>query len=308
MQRWMWAGIAAGAVLLSASGCSLFRIKPAGGVQPTSAGGFPNDFIVSALPVYRLVVNQALLDLPSRLLVFQLRLSGSQVGVLSVTGDNVQLVLPNGEPGRVFDRGRATELLHRATLADADLAYVRRGAPPGGFDEVRRQQMAESIATNLLSDGVFTSDQPMQGYVVVDTLTPLASLDGVVFQVTAYRLSDGAAAHGAYRYGPAAPAEAAPAAPTAVPAAPSAEATITPTPSPIAPPTAEAVATPTAEAATPTAEAATPTAEAATPTAEPATPTAEAATPTAEAVAPPAAEAAATPTLEAPAAPTPQAQ
>ena len=210
----MRAGIAAGAMLVAAAGCTLpdfFHPKqPTPVVPPTPQGMVSNDFTVSALVAYRLAISPALADLPSRLLVVQLRLSGSQVGVLSLTGDDVQLVLPNGEPGRVFDRGRALELLRRTTLADGDLSYVQRGGPPGGLDDAARLQMTEMIQSNLLIEGVFTADQPIQGFVVVDTGTALSSLDGVSFDVIAYRLRDSAAAHGAYRFAAAPPSTGAP--------------------------------------------------------------------------------------------------
>ena len=201
----MRAEIAAGAMLVSAMGC-LQPKQPTPAVQPPPQAVTWNDFAVSALPAYRLVANPALADLPSRLLVVQLRLGGSQSGALSVSPDDVQLVLANGEPGRVFDRGRAVELLRRTTLAEGDLSYLQRGAyPPGGLDDTTRMQMTEMIGTNLLSDTVFTSDQPIQGFVVVDTGTPLSSLEGVSFEVIAYRLRDSTGERGAYRFVTAAP-------------------------------------------------------------------------------------------------------
>jgi hypothetical protein len=210
MQRWMRAGIAAGAVLVCATGCTLpdflHRRQPTAAAQPAPQAAGWDDFIVSAYPAYRLVASPWLADSPSRLLVLQLRLNASGPGALSVTPDDVQLVLANGEHGRIFDRVRANELLRRATLADADLSYLQRaGHPPGGLDEAAQLQLTDMIGRNLLTEGAFTADQGLQGFVVVDTGAPLSSLDGVAVEVTAYRLSNSAPARGAYRFASAPP-------------------------------------------------------------------------------------------------------
>ncbi len=198
--------VALGAVLTSAAGCALpdffSRTPPTPIAQMTEEANPSADLTVTALPVYRLVTSPALADAPSRLLVIQVRLSSAGGGALSVTPENVALVLPNGERGRVFDRGRAMELVRRSTLADADLSYLRRDGDhlPGGLSEEARSPLSDMVVSNLLTEGAFTSEQAMQGFVVVDTGVPLVSLDGASIEAVAYRLRDAAPARGAYQF------------------------------------------------------------------------------------------------------------
>src|SRR5215468_3694848 len=209
MQRRMRAGVAAGAVLACVAGCADFfhrRQPPVTPPPPAPVIGW-DDFRVSAHPAYRLVAIPWLADAPSRLLILQVWLAAKGSGALSVSLDDMQLVLANGEQGRIFDRMRANELLRRTTLAEADLSYLQHGGhPTGGLDEAAQSQLTDMIGSNLLTEGVFTADVPLQGFLVVDTGTPLSTLDGVVIQVIAYRLSDGVGARGSYRFGAAPPA------------------------------------------------------------------------------------------------------
>jgi hypothetical protein len=203
MHRWFQAGIGLVGLLACASGCDFLRgTRPTPTPPPTPAAGGLGGLVVSAVPVYRLVANPLLLDAPSRLLVLQVRVGTTLDRPLSVAPDDVVLVLPNGQRGRIFDRGRALELLHRTMLAEADLSYLKRpeGYLPGGLDESARQGLAEMTAINLLSEGAFTNEYPAQGYVVADTTVPLASLQGTTLEVVAYRLSDSAPAHGTYQF------------------------------------------------------------------------------------------------------------
>lgn len=208
----MTAGVGLAALLASAAGCDFLRGRRATPTPlPTPVAVIPGGLVVTALPVYRLVANPLLLDAPSRLLVLQVRVGTILDRPLSVTPDDIVLVLANGQRGRVFDRGRALELLHRTTLAEADLAYLQHPESyvSGGLPDSAREGLAEMLMSNLFSEGAFTNEYPAQGYVVVDTSIPLASLQGTALEVIAYRLSDSAPAQGTYQFA---------AAPTASPA------------------------------------------------------------------------------------------
>jgi hypothetical protein len=210
MHRWIRAGLPLGVLLACAAGCDFLRgTRPTPTPAPTPLAVSLGGLVVSAVPLYRLVANPLLLDAPSRLLVLQLRVGTVLDRPLSVTPDDVALVLANGQRGRVFDRGRAMELIRRTMLAEADLAYLQRheGYVSGGLDESARAGLSEMIVTNLLSEGAFTNEYPAQGYVVIDTSVPLASLQGTALEVVAYRLSDSAPAQGTYQF-TAAPVEA----------------------------------------------------------------------------------------------------
>jgi len=196
--------IALGAVLMHNTGCTLpgwlSRSTPTPSGQTTPADG-ASGLTVTALPVYRLVTSPALADSPSRLFVIQVRLATSDLA-LSVTPDDLTLVLPNGQSGRIFDRARSLELLRRTTLADADLSYLLRngGHAPGGLNEYARAPLRDMVAGNLLTEGAFTADQPMEGFAVVDTGVTLLSLDGASLEVVAHRLRDAQPARAAYQF------------------------------------------------------------------------------------------------------------
>ena len=142
--------------------------------------------ILTAAPIYRLVLDPALANVPSRLMVVQVRVGTIGDAALSVAPADVTLTLPDGEPARILDRARAIEVLHRTMLASAGTT------PTSGVSDSTPLMPAEGLAGNLLSDGVFTNGQTLHGLLVVDTGAPLVSLDGASVQVTAYRLSDSA--------------------------------------------------------------------------------------------------------------------
>jgi hypothetical protein len=196
------------ALVLCATGCH-FEFKPRGWKptplpMPTPVASGP--LAISALPVYRLVTNPVLADAPARLLVIQVRLSSTDDRALSLTPEDLAVVLPTGEPRRVFDRGRALELLRRTTLAEGDLSYVQRdGYVPSGLESAVRPQLTDMVMSNLLTAGPLTGDYPLQGYVVVDTGVALPSLEGASLEVVAYRLSDAESTRGTYQFAAAVP-------------------------------------------------------------------------------------------------------
>jgi hypothetical protein len=81
-----------------------------------------------------LIATPVMADLPSRLVVLQVRIDSTLDRAVSFSPDDVSFVLPSGQRAVVFDRGRAMELLRRTTLGDADLSYAQRSYdyPPGG--------------------------------------------------------------------------------------------------------------------------------------------------------------------------------
>ena len=284
---------AAGMGLTALGGCATSKPPPPPPVpEPVVVVDANSGLSVGAVPAFRLAASPSLADSPSRLVVLNIKVGTSVEGVLTVSPEDFTLQLPNGQQGRVFDRARAVEVLHRTTLADANLAYLTQGGnhPYGGLSEEARAELSARVSGQLFASTMLMSPQLLEGFIVVDTGLPFASLNGGSIQIVAYRLRDATPVTSVYPFAPPSPATAA--APTA--AAPTAAAPTAAAPTAAAPmavaPTAEATTAvaPTAEATTavaPTAEATTavaPTAEATTALA----PTAEATTavaPTAEA-------------------------
>lgn len=202
-------GIGAVLLLSCGTGCNMqFRPRgyrptplPAATPLPVAAG----ELAVSARPAYRLVTSPILADAPSRLLVLQVRVNSGDDRALTLAADDLAIILPTGEQRRVFDRGRALELLRRTTLAEADFSYTRQeGYVPGGVDAAVLPELNALVVSQLLNEGAFTGGYVVQGYVVVDTGVALASLDGSSFHAVAYRLSDSVPAQGTYQFGSAA--------------------------------------------------------------------------------------------------------
>ncbi|MDX2168806.1 MAG: hypothetical protein SF182_17165 [Deltaproteobacteria bacterium] len=173
------------------SGC--FRQVRSAGPAPSAAGGTATgEFTTHALPVYRLATSEVLVDSPSRLVVFQVRLEGGDSSY-AFTPRDLTIALPDGTQAVIFDQARAVELLRRTTIANADFSYLQRdGHVPGGIAPYSRQPIAEMVASRLLSEGSFGAGEALQGYVVADVGTARMSLDGTVVEVTARRLPDAA--------------------------------------------------------------------------------------------------------------------
>jgi hypothetical protein len=140
--------------------------------------------ILTAAPIYRLVVNPEFANIPSRLMVVQVRVGTIGDAALSVAPRDVTFTLPDGQPARIFDRARAVEVLHRTMAASAATAGM------GSVPDSTSVAPADGLADDLLNDGVFVNGQTLQGLLVIDTGAPLTSLDGSSVQITAYRLRD----------------------------------------------------------------------------------------------------------------------
>jgi hypothetical protein len=156
---------------------------------------------ITALPVYRLVTSPAVADLPSRLVVIQVRMTAGAAAI-QVALDDITVALADGRRGRVLDPGRAREVLRRTILVDADLAYTRTGTqhPPGGLDPRLRPRLAAAVADELFDEAILTEGEAAQGYLVVDTEQPLLSLDGAAIEVAAVRFGDPEPVRTAFRF------------------------------------------------------------------------------------------------------------
>ena len=159
---------------------------------------------ITALPVYRLVVSDVLADVPSRLIAVYVRVYAKDDTQVNVSANDISLTLLSGEPGRVFDDPRAVELLHRTTLGDADLSYLQQYShTPGGLGEYTHSELTATVLSRLFSDTVLSSsNSPVEGYVIVDTVQPVASLAGASMAITARRVDDGAPLQATYQIVP----------------------------------------------------------------------------------------------------------
>ena len=195
-------GVMVGALLvlagsLTSSGC-IRRVRQPAAAPATSQAA--STISTHALPVFRLVTSEVLIDAPSRLLVLQIRLEGGDATAYAFALQDLTVTLPDGTQARVFDRARAIELLRRTTIADADFGYLLRdGHAPGGIAEYSRAQISDMVAGRLLSNGVFGAGQALQGYAVVDIGTARMSLDGTVVDVIANRVDDFAPARASFQ-------------------------------------------------------------------------------------------------------------
>jgi hypothetical protein len=188
-----------GALILSLGNSACVRRSRQPLPPPTDTIAQATDFTANALPVYRLVTQESLIDIPSRLLVLQVRLEGSGTASYMFNAQDLIIALPDGTHARVFDRARAQELLRRTLIAEADFVYQQRaGYEPGGIAPYSRQAIADMVATRLLTEGSFDAANPLQGYVVVDTGVARSTLDGTTVEVVAHRAADAAPARFAY--------------------------------------------------------------------------------------------------------------
>jgi hypothetical protein len=179
------------------TGCALRRwwgSEPATPEQTTlSTTEMTSLVAVTAFPAYRLVLDPAQIDQPSRLLVLRTRIEAlDENSTLHFSPRGVRIILPDGTSGNVFDRARGIEILKRTDLAEGDLSYTEEGnaRPHGGLAQWTKPLLRDDLSKGLLEESDFDKAQPLTGYLVVDTIRPLSSLDGVVLEVTAIRLGD----------------------------------------------------------------------------------------------------------------------
>jgi hypothetical protein len=179
-----------GLLALGCAGCAWLRDSeppPA----PQVVDDIARDVSVAATPFHRLIVNAAELDNTSRLVVFYVRI---ETAAESFRIRSVEMTLDYGDgtSGIVFDRERARALLERTDLLilDAD-ATVR---DPAGYDRTAayQQELRRMILEELLDEGEVRRDQPLRGYVVLDTRRSYPSFEGTSFYIQLTRVDDGA--------------------------------------------------------------------------------------------------------------------
>jgi hypothetical protein len=152
---------------------------------------------VSAAPAYRLIVPAPASGPISRLFVVQARVKNVSQVALQVRPEGARLLLPDGSGGTVFDRPRATELLRRTLLASLDAPSANRA---GALREPVQARLMVEVLTNLLDGTELAPGQEVQGYIVTDTGTSVASLAGIVLEVSATRASDQSVVRGSYEF------------------------------------------------------------------------------------------------------------
>jgi hypothetical protein len=190
-----WAGL-----MIGMAGCIPRHTAVAPAPAGPAAGATASEFTAVAVPVYRLVATRAQLDAPSRLLVVQLRIMSTGAHSYTVGPGDLTVALPDGTHARIFDSARADQLLRRTYLADADLSYLLRpGHVPGGVAAYSSGALAQMVESNLLREGIVTPEQPLQGYIVIDTGEAMSSIEGASFEVIARRVGDYAPARYAYQ-------------------------------------------------------------------------------------------------------------
>ncbi len=159
--------------------------------------------VVRAIPAYRLIISPQLADSPSRLLVLHTRVATYGDDALHFTPSGAHLRLRDDSRASVFDRPRAIALLHRTTPGAVDLSYLdasNGGHRRGGLSKEAQNEIKLLLIDSLLDDADFSRDHPLDGYLIVDTLHPLPSLDGAVLEVTANRVGDGTPVHHRFEF------------------------------------------------------------------------------------------------------------
>lgn len=179
----------AAALSVALAGCAL--VPGWGGRRATEGeagkAAAVSPVFVTAAPSYRLLVDAAAADSPSRLIVLYTRIEARSQASVPFALSNLRLRLGNGEFARIFDPERAAVLVRRTRLGAADLSYLHtNGEPhvPGGLPPWGQESLKKQLLERLLAAGIVRPGEPMQGYLVVDTLEPLVALDGAVLEAT----------------------------------------------------------------------------------------------------------------------------
>lgn len=186
LARWLLMGGIAGLI----GACAPHHSAPSS--QLSSAPARPT-VIISARPAYRLIVDPTLADVASRLVVLHARIETLGADRLRISPTSIDLTLADGTVTHAFDQTRALALLERTQVAVWNLEYTyddQHRYPPGGLKEPTRRRVKEGIADRVLGDVDVTRDQPVEGFLIIDTHTPLTSLAGTTLGVSASRLSD----------------------------------------------------------------------------------------------------------------------
>jgi hypothetical protein len=171
--------------------------------------------VTSSDASYRLIINPKLRDAPSRLWAVHARIETFDDTPLRITADGAQLVLADGTRARPLDPPRVVALLKRTEIGAGNLAYSYQGTSrraTGGLSDREKSQVRSEILASPFVAGELTRSRPIEGYIIVDAKQELASLEGIVLEVVATRLNDGAFVRRVYRFP--SPSEAARADPT----------------------------------------------------------------------------------------------
>ena len=186
------------AALLGAASCSWWPGSAVHDRITTTATEVAPAVIVSALPAYRLLIGSDEAWHSSRLVVLSTRIETLESSPLHFRPSDVTLTLPDGTTTRALDRQRARALLDRVDVSPS-------GLPPATDCRLRvgtaaRRDLKRQVGDGLLDEADFTRDQPLQGYLIVDTQAALPSLDGAELEVVVHRLSDAAPVRQVYRF------------------------------------------------------------------------------------------------------------
>jgi hypothetical protein len=174
---------------IALAGCSLLPGWGTKGAPDTGAPRSPAEspVFVTAVPSYRLLVNTTSADAPSRLIVLYTRIEARSDASVPFALSSLRLRLGNGQVARIFDPDRAAVLVRRTRLGAPDLSYLHTSGGrhlPGGLPSWGQEALRTQLLEHLLTGGTLRPGEAMQGYLVVDTLEPLVSLDGAVLEVT----------------------------------------------------------------------------------------------------------------------------
>jgi hypothetical protein len=109
--------------------------------------------------------------------------------------------MPDGTRGRIFDRARAAALMDRTDIAFWDPTVATDvGYPPGRLLPEFRSKLKALIRERLMDEAELAPGETVQGYVVADTMYPLASFENVSLKVVARRIGDGRRIRGSYTF------------------------------------------------------------------------------------------------------------
>jgi hypothetical protein len=173
-----WANVLSGATLCCltlAAAC-----PPQQTVDPPERYTAPPrpDITVTAELVFRIIVSPDAVDAPSRLLAIRLRIKSAHPRTIIFRPHWARFVLPDGTLLFAYDRPRATELMALTRLAPAD--------PAESQTTLRREQrnnLSAEVSEQLLTQVQVEPGGTIEGYVVVDTLRPLAELAGAGVEI-----------------------------------------------------------------------------------------------------------------------------